>query len=191
MASPTPKEPCARRTIFAAFRQSAVELWGRDGLRQLGERMPEEARRDTVDTVVVAHEWLPETYVLAWYEAAWEGPAARDNTAYFRFLDRMMDHGFGKVRKFMLSIAGTPHFVASKGSELWRHDHTHGTLTYREDGPHGGLFTLSDHPYIETPLSRASIAEIYRYAAALTRVKEVKENHSLEGNALTVRITWR
>src|SRR5690606_6138914 len=103
-------EPCARRTIFTAFRRAAVDLWGEAGLQQIGDAMTEEARRRCIDSIVIEEEMLPERFVLEWYEHAWAGPARRDRDAYDRFLDRMMDHGFGRVRKFLLGMA-TPAII--------------------------------------------------------------------------------
>ena len=189
--APSPSVPGARRTILASFRTAALELWGAEGLAQIAARMPADARRETIDAVVLSAEFLPEEYVLAWYEAAFDGPAAGQNTEYFRFLDKMLDHGFGRVRRFLLGIAMSPVDVFPKCAELWRHDHTHGTLSFELTGRTSVTFTLRDHPYLGTPLARASIAEILRYVVALCRARGVMSTHSLEGNALLVRITWR
>lgn len=188
---PTQQEPRARRTIFVAFRTAAVELWGPDALRQLGERMPEEARRATIKPTAIAPEWLPEAHVMAWYEAAWEGPCGRREGDYLGFIDRMMDHGFGRVRKLLLSMAMTPVSLAVRSAELWRHDHTHGTLTVERTGVREMTLTLRDHVYMSTALSRLSVVEIYRYASALTRCKEASATHALAGDRLLVRIQWR
>src|SRR5690606_20392289 len=76
------------------------------------------------------------------------------------------------------------------GPELWRHDHTHGTLTSHV-GDHEGTMTLSDHPYTTTPLARSSIAEIYRYAVSLARAKHVSSRHLVRGpNQLEVKLSW-
>lgn len=183
-------EPCARRTIFASFRRAAVDLWGEDGLRRIADGMSEEARRRCIDSIVIEEDMLPERFVLEWYEQAWMGPAGRDKEAYNRFLDRMMDHGFGRVRKFLLAMA-TPAVVARKSGELWRHDHTHGVLTPRAVSEHAFEMRLTDHPYVETPLARGSIAEIYRYAMSLARAKDVRAKHRLEDDrTLVVSIEW-
>ena len=185
-----PDEPRARRTIFAGFRQAAIDLWGREGLRAIGDAMSEEARRRCIDAIVIEEEMLPERFVLEWYERTWAGPANRDREAYNRFLDRMMDHGFGRVRKFLLGIA-TPAVIGRKAGELWRHDHTHGVLTTRAIDDHAFELRLVDHPYVETPLARGSIAEIYRYAMSLARAKNVRSKHRLEDErTLLVQIEW-
>lgn len=183
-------EPRARRTIFAALRRSANDLWGTDGLLRIGDAMSVEARRRCIDALVIEEEMLPERFVLEWYESVWAGPAERDKATYLGFLDRMMDHGFGRVRKLLLAMA-TPTVLAQKSSELWRHDHTHGELSWRPLTDRSIELTLTDHPYVETPLGRSSIAEIYRYAVSLTRVKHVTEKHWLGASGtLVVTLHW-
>lgn len=183
-------EPCARRTIFASFRQAALDLWGDEGLLEIGARMSEEARHHCIDSAVIDQEMLPERFVQQWYEAAWNGPARRNRAVYDRFLDGMMDRGFGRVQKALLAFA-TPAMVARKAGQLWRHDHSHGTLVATVVGEKQIYLRLSDHPYVETPLARSSIAEIYRYAMSLARAKRVLSKHWLEDpRTLTVQIRW-
>ncbi len=46
--------------------------------------------------------------------------------------------------------------------------------------------------HTSTPLSRRSVAEIYRYAVSLSRIKEPTVVHSLNGpSELVCRVTWR
>lgn len=183
-------EPCARRTIFAGFRHAATDVFGSSGLHQIAELMSEEGRQRCIDAVVIHEEMLPERFVLEWYEAAWSGPAERDRERYHLFLARMMDHGFGRVRKFLLGMA-TPALLAEKSSGLWRHDHTHGELTYQITGERSLQLKLRDHVYVETPLARSSIAEIYRYAMSLSRHKNVTSRHFLDDErTLLVNIDW-
>ncbi len=183
-------EPCARRTIFVGFRRAALDLWGMEGLKRIGDSMSDEARRRCLDPVVIEEEMLPERFVIEWYECTWAGPAARDRQAYNRFLDEMMDHGFGRVRKFLLGVA-TPTMVGIKAGGLWRHDHTHGELTTKVISDRAFELRLTDHPYVETPLARASIAEIYRYAMSLARARDVRAKHALmDSRTLSVTIEW-
>jgi hypothetical protein len=187
---PAPDEPTARRVIFAGFRAAATTMWGPAGLRAIGDKMPADARKETVDAVIISTETLPERYVMAWYEAVWAGPANRQQAAFCGFLDRMMDHGFGRVRKVLLGLVAPPQ-LAEKASELWRHDHDTGTLTTSTEGS-VTTFILRDHVYTTTPLARLAIAEIYRYAMSLARgVHAPTQSHTLERDgSLRVRITW-
>lgn len=173
-----------------AMREAAVELWGPDALRQIGERMSEQARRETIKPTAIVPEWLPEAHLMEWYEAVWQGPCAGQEADYGRFIDRTMDHSFGRVQKVLLSIA-TPLMLAKKSVELWRRDHTHGTLEGEKTGHREVTLTLRDSIQTTTELGRQAIVEIYRYACALTRCKEVRAAHALRGNQLAVRIQWK
>jgi hypothetical protein len=184
-------EPCARKTIFAAFKEAAEELWGPSGLQELAAKLPEEVRRDTVESTVLP-VWLPERYVMAWYEAAWAGPAKQRREPYLALMDRMMDAGFGRVRKLLLSTVASPRQVYEKSAELWRYDHTTGDLTTVFESERSCRFVLRNHVYATTELSRDAIAEIYRYAVALTRAgRGAQEQHALEPDGtLVTRVAW-
>jgi hypothetical protein len=187
---PVPTEPVARRVIFAGFRAAATVVWGDEGLRAIRAQMTSEVREETLDPIVLSREMLPERYVMAWYEAVWAGPAQRQQAPFCTFLDRMMDHGFGRVRKVLLGFV-SPAQLAVKAAELWRHDHDTGTLTTSTEGCVTTV-VLRDHVYTTTPLSRLAIAEIYRYAISLTRgTREPTETHVLDPDgSVRTRITW-
>lgn len=183
-------EPCCRKTIFVAFRSAALELWGTAGLDAISDCVDVETRKETITPLILSSEWLPERFAMAWYEAAWEGPAERRAVDYNAFLDRMMDHGFGRVQKFFLGFA-TPELLVKKGAELWRHDHTKGECVADLTGERTATVTLREHPYVTTPLARRSIAEIYRYAISLSRVSDVTVSHSSNGTTeLVCRFAW-
>ena len=151
--------------------------------------MPSEVREKTVDAIIISAEMLPERYVMNWYEAVWEGPASRQQAVLFSFLDRMMDHGFGRVRKGLLS-ASTPAQLAEKAPDLWRRSR-HGDL---DDLDRDGVTTvvLQDHLYTTAPLARLACAEIYRYALSLAKgARSPTQVHRLERDgSLRIRITW-
>lgn len=183
-------EPVARRTIFAGFRQAALELWGEDGLAACAARLSAEARAHCIEPVAIKEEMLPERYVMEWYVAAWEGPAERNRQSYNRWLQRMMDLGFGKVRKLLLSFASVE-MIARQSERLWSHDHSHGTLVTEMRSPVAATTTLSDHPYIDTPLGRASASEICRYAVSLARVGHVTCAHRVGADrSLVMELAW-
>ncbi|AKU96404.1 hypothetical protein AKJ09_03068 [Labilithrix luteola] len=182
-------EPRARRTIFVGFRKAAIQLWGEPGLAEIGQIMPEEVRAATVDNVVVVGEWQPERYVMAWYDAVMTGPAKGDRAVFTKFIDRMMDAGFGTVRKLLLQLA-SPDQVAAQAADLWRHDHTHGVLTPKKLDDQTQLFVLKDHPYTTTVLGRFAVTEICRYATELTRVKNVTAWHAIHGDELHVTVKY-
>jgi hypothetical protein len=181
-------EPCARKTLFVAFREAAQQLWGDAGLRDIARRLPDDVRRDTIESPVIAQKWLPERYVMAWYESAWSGPAEQQAARFRLFIDRMMDSGFGRVRKVLLARA-TPPQLLEQAPELWRHDHTHGELIC-DIKPKMATLTLRDHQYTTTSLSRLAVAEIYRYAVSLSRTARTEERHKLVDGDLQVVLEW-
>lgn len=182
-------EMLARGTILVGFREATLKLWGRAGLESVALLLPAEVRAQTIDSVVLNVGWFPETFVLAWYEALWSGPCAGRREPFIAVLNRMMDFGFGRVRKSLLALAN-PSAIVIKAGALWRYDHTHGDLTV-EAGDGGARVRLEHHPYTDNPLSCLAIAEIYRYCVALCRAREVSEMHYREPTgALVVRVRW-
>jgi hypothetical protein len=180
----------ARRTIFVSFRSAALELWGEPGLRDIAARLPRATREATIDAVTVADAMLPESYVLDWYLAAWEGPTGRSTQAYKGYLQRMMDHGFGRVRRALLKLASAEQIIR-KATELWQHDHNTGDMRFVGCEENRAHVTLGDHVYLETPLARASVVEIMRYAAALGRSRNVTAQGALDTpRLLRVTLTW-
>lgn len=183
-------EPCARKTLFIAHREAAEKLWGRDGLAAIGRRLPEDARAAMIDPVVITEPWLPERHLVSWHEVAWEGPCRRDTDEMYRYLHAVMDSGFGRIQRFMLTLI-TPATLFTRGEALWKHDHTHGDFRSRLTGTSTGVIQLRDHPYVTSPFLRRSIAESYRYAGSLTRCKAIHESHSVDPDGtLLVKIDW-
>jgi hypothetical protein len=186
-------EAMARGTIFRAFRAAAVKCWGEAGLRTLAAQLPENVRSETVDRAAIVHTmWLPESHALAWMHAALAGPCGRQMPAFRTYIDRMMDEGFGRVRKLLLGIV-TPHQLLQRASELWKYDHTTGALEVADLQPQQCNVYLRDHVYISESLSRVAIAEIYRYALTLCRrARNVEEATVVdESGALRVTLRWR
>ncbi len=181
--------PCARGTIFVGFRHAVDSIWGARGLAQVSEHLPEEVRRATLENVVVNTEWIPETHVVAWYEALWAGPCESRRDKFTLALDRMLDFGFGRVRKVFLSMA-RPATILERAPTFWRYDHTHGYLRIAA-GDTMARVALSEHPYTANSLSCMAIAEVYRYCATLTRARNVTSSHYRESTGtLVVRLRW-
>jgi hypothetical protein len=180
----------ARGTILMAFRDAALAMWGEPGLRDIGQRLPDEVRAKTLDVAAGNLDWVPENYVLAWYEAVWHGPCGQQRDAFLKYLDRMLDSGFGRVRKALLAVA-KPSMILNRAPSLWQHDHTHGQLTVESLEAHSGKVKLSNHPYTSTSLGCMATAEIYRYCAALCRAREVTAVHYRDpSGALIVSLRW-
>jgi hypothetical protein len=185
-----PDEPCARKTLFIAHREAAEQLWGTKGLIALGEILPAEVRRATIEPLLLTESWIPERYLVAWHEAVWEGPCRRDSADFYRYLHAMLDCGFGRIQRLLLTVI-TPASLFTRGEALWRRDHSHGTLTCSLTGERSGLIHLRDHPYVTSAFSRRSVAETFRYVGSLSRCKAIRESHNLEPDgSLRVKIDW-
>jgi hypothetical protein len=173
---------------------AATELWGDAGVARIAERLTKETRQRTVDELLVLVDWVPVRYVMEWHAAAWEGPAARQEDTFARFVDRGVDNGFGRFRRTFLKLA-TPAQLVAQAPALWRYQHTHGDLSVvlRTDAggtPRGAVATLRDNPMIESAISRRAVVEAWRHVLTLARVKEVRASHQLEGDALVARFSW-
>jgi hypothetical protein len=178
-----------RGTILAGFREATVDCFGKDGLALVGTLLPAEVHEQTLERLAMNVGWYPESFVLAWYEALWSGPCTSSREKFVRVLDRMLDCGFGRVRRSLLSFA-SPSMILNRAPTLWRYDHTHGELSV-ECGAGVGRMRLAHHPYTENPLSCLAIAEVYRYCVSLSRAKAVTGTHYREpSGALVVHLRW-
>jgi hypothetical protein len=191
MTSPsTPEESLARGTVFGGLRQAALDVFGEAGFAVLVHALPADVRAATVDSLIVAVGWYPERYVMAWFEAAFQDAASHDEAQFHTFLDRMMDHGFGKIRRALLRLA-SPDMLLGQAATLWSHDHSHGSLTAQVQRGSACL-TLRNHVYTTQPISRAAVTEIYRYGVALTGVRQVLAMHEIQADgSLRVNLRWR
>lgn len=155
-------------------------------MQDIATRMPEASRVEMFRELPT--EWVLERDIIAWCFATWEGPANRDRLRYTEFIQRQTDLGFGRIRRFLISIA-SPGMLLQKAGDLWKQDHTHGDLKVDME-PKKATLTLRDHPYTETPQSRATIAEVFRYTISLTRTA-VFETHKLqEPGVIVVSLRW-
>jgi hypothetical protein len=182
-------EPRARGILIRGFADAARDLWGEEGLRKTTVRLPADVHAATVDRMVIAVEWVPESYVVAWHNAVLAGPCARDAEELRRWIRHATDLSFGRIRRLFLRIA-TPDLLMRKAAELWRHDHTTGELVTSRRGATAHA-VLRDHPYVRDPVASLVIAEVFRHILALSRLEDVHETHKREGESLVVRLSWR
>jgi hypothetical protein len=187
-ASQNRSEPLARHSIFVASRNATLHVWGTNGLALIGERLPPDTRRDTVETEIADESWLPERYAVDWLNAVWSGPAHQNDARLDEWIRRHVAQGFGRIRRVLLSLV-TPALLIERAAELWRHDHTHGELRAHVDGRAARL-TLTDHPYLKSPLACRVLAESLRYAASLSRTRGVDGEHTLDPSGLEVQLAW-
>jgi hypothetical protein len=134
-------------------------------------------------------EWLPETFIIAWSEAVWRGPARQNAVVMRKYIAASIALGFGRVRRFFLQMM-TPESIASRATELWRQEHNTGTLTAEVLRRGHVRVQLADHPYVETPLMRLAIAEAIRFIVSLTRAQNVTEKHPSRGATLVIDVGW-
>jgi hypothetical protein len=186
-----PAEPFVNGNVVHGFREAALDLWGKAGLDEIAARLPPDARTETIDSIVLPVSWYPVRFSTAWHQAIWEGPARRDAAELARFVARSVDMGFGRFKRTLLSFA-TPEMLLSRAPELWRYQHTHGTLEGAWEGDGGARMTLRDHPYVTHPVSARLQANALAHIASLGfRARPARESHAVEAGALVIRLTWR
>ena len=181
-------EPCAAQRIFVASRAAVVGLYGDGGLREIAERLPPDVRGALIESNLITDKWLPERYIMAWQDAVWNGPTRARTDEFRRYVQRVVDHGFGRVRRMLLNLV-TPATLCTRAAELWHDEHTHGEISARPE--HNVVIVkLRNHPYVGRPVARLVMAESLQYAATLTRAKKVEQVHRVENETLEVRLTW-
>ncbi len=176
------------RTLFA-YRQAAKDQWGNEGLAAITAEISEDAR----ESLQLRDDdgWLPESYVVQFCEAMWNGPAARDERSFREVCGRMVDLGFGRARKLLLSVA-TPHGLLRRAGDLWREELSNGRLVAYGTGDTAGVLTLHDHRWTESPVMRLALSESFRHAVSLTGAKGVVDRHAQnDSGALVVHLVWR
>ena len=172
------------------FRAAALDLWGPSALHAIAERLSDEARRRTIDDIVLPVSWYPERYGMEWEEAVWNGPAEKLDSAFFAFIDRSIEHGFGRMRRFFLRLTTLEAMIA-RGPDAWRYQHTHGTMTAKLVSRTSSIYTLTDHPFVKNPLTRRATAAAWRHIGELAGLRNMRESHAMEGpDTLVVRLSF-
>ena len=120
-------EPCAGQRVFVASRAAAVELYGDGGLREIADRLPPDVRGALIDSAIITEPWLPERFVMAWQEAVYGGPAKTSEDEFRRYVHKVVDSGFGRVRRLLVNLV-TPATLCTRAAELWHDEHTHGEI---------------------------------------------------------------
>ena len=181
-------EPLAHRRTVVGLRPAVEEIWGKVGVDAVRTAMPGDFLASTAG-MVPSDEWVPVSFVVAWNDAVWEGPAARDKRAYREYVKGTINHGFGRVRKFFLTLA-TPELLVEKATEMWRAEYTTGELTSKLDAPGRATFLLKQHPFATNPTSSEALAEAFRCVGAYTTKAPIKQTFSREGQALRIQLIW-
>ncbi|MEO8878068.1 MAG: hypothetical protein ABI461_20925 [Polyangiaceae bacterium] len=139
----------------------------------------------------VLGDWVPERLFVEFIDSLWKiASVGKSDASFLRWIDIVTDRGFGEARELFTSLA-SPVFLLRRAQELWRFEHSTGTLTYARLSTESARLTLRDHPFLETEATRTGIAEAFRHIIHLTGAHDVTETHEVspEGH-LHVVIAW-
>jgi hypothetical protein len=135
-------------------------------------------------------DWVLLDDLIAWHEAVWNGPARRDEKTMTQHARATVDQGFGRVKRVLLSMS-TPHTIAPRVAALWRDEYSTGSLMTSFNDVNAVQLILSDHPYVDIPLMRYVIAQVFHYLLEMTRVESVTSSHAVSGTSLVVSLRWK
>jgi hypothetical protein len=183
------REPCTRFFMVSAYRDATRVLWGEAGVTRLAAALlPSEA------TLLLSSQppetWIPTRQFELITQAGYYVLCERHTPTFHRWVDHVVELGFGRTRRLLLSLANPP-MLLRRAAELWREDHTHGTLGYVPLAVDAARLTLRDHPFVSSPVQRMAIAEGLRHAMSMTNVRSVTAEESTgPANALHVVLRW-
>ncbi len=176
-----------RRNVIG-FRAACEQIFGAAGYQETLALLPEDVR-DATAGLLPMNEWVPEAFIVAWANAVYRGPAKRNEAKVRAYVAATVAHGFGRVRRLLLSMM-TAETITARAGELWRGEHSSGKFDAEVLRPGVTRVRLDDHPYVESPLMRLSIAEALRFIVSLTRSQNVTESHPAHGRPLVITIRW-
>jgi hypothetical protein len=180
--------PLVDRKSLIGFRAACEQMWGPAGYASICDRLPVDVRERTAGMRPLA-KWNQVEDLIAWHQAVWNGPVARDERQMIRHIHATVDMGFGRVKKFFLSMA-TPRTLAPRVAALWRDEYSTGRLEASFPEENVVHLTLSEHPFVEEPLMRFVIPEVFRYVLSMTRAKQVTATHGVRASSLVVVLRW-
>lgn len=176
------------RKSLIGFRAACQQMWGASGYESLCRDLPADVRERTAGMRPLP-DWNLLGDLIAWHLAVWNGPAKRDETIMTRHIHTTVDQGFGRVKKLLLTVS-TPHTLAPRVVALWRDEYSTGRLDATRLEERSVHLTLRDHPYVDIPLMRFVITEVFRYVVSLTRAMDVSAVSALRESALVVVVRW-
>jgi hypothetical protein len=186
--TPRPITGLVRRRSLIGFRAACEQMWGALGITAICQELPDDVRERTAGLLPLP-EWIPLGDLVAWHMAVWTGPAKRDEPTMTRHARLTVDQGFGRVKRFVISVL-SPEVLASRVVALWRDEYSTGRLETLSVSEGCVQLALTDHAYTEIPLMRYIIAEVYRYVLSMTRANHVTSSHALRNGALVVTLRW-
>ena len=176
---------CVRGRTVRAFAAASRDLFGEAALRDLIASLPEAARSE-----VDEQDWVPAEHAIWWCERAFAGPLGRDPVKLRAWACRMIDHGFGRVRRLLLTIA-TPAGMIRRAGDLWREEFNEGRLVAYATSPRSAIASLHDHVFLKSEVTRDLLAETFRHNVELAGGRGAREQHSLHATgALIVDLSW-
>lgn len=181
-----PPQASALGNRVVATRDATRDLFGEVGVEAVLAALAADERAVFVGA---PPKWVLEQTYIAWTRAVYDGPAGRDAATLARWVDRVTDHGFGKARRMLLSLA-SPWVIVRRAGALWRGEHSHGDLTSAPLGDNSARFELRDSPYVADDLGATAMSEAFRYVLFRCRVKWATEKHRRVGDALHVELGW-
>ncbi len=180
--------PLVERKSLIGFRTACERLWGPAGYKRVCELLPSDVRERTAGMVPLP-KWNTVEDLVAWHHAVWDGPAGRDERTMTQHIHATVDQGFGRVKKFLLSVS-TPRSLAPRVAALWQEEYSTGRLEAIFSEERVVHLVLTDHPFIDDPLMRFVISEVFRYVLSMTRVHRVSVSYGMRGAALVVVLRW-
>jgi hypothetical protein len=176
------------RKSLIGFRLACEQMWGPIGYEAIRAALPADVSERTAGMRPLP-DWIPLDDLIAWHVAVWNGPAKREEQIMTQHIRATVDQGFGRVKRFLLSMS-TPHTLAPRVVSIWRDEYSTGRLEATSIQERSVELTLSDHPYVEIPLMRYVIAEVFHYVVSLTHVADVTVSHGVRDSGLVVVLRW-
>jgi hypothetical protein len=187
-APPRPIIGLVRRRSLIGFRSATEQMWGDAGIETVRNNLAEAVRERTAGLLPLP-EWIPLEDLVAWHVAVWTGLAKRDEPTMTRHARLTVDQGFGRVKRFVISLL-TPETLAARVVSLWSDEYSTGRLEALSIDAHNVQLALSDHAYVELPLMRYIISEVYCYVLGMTRAQNVTVTHAVRDASLLVSLRW-
>jgi hypothetical protein len=182
------EKPLVDRKSLIGFRTACEQIWGPEGLAAIRDALPADVRERTASGRPL-EKWNAVDDLIAWHKAAWNGPAHRNERLFIDHIHATVDQGFGRVKRFLLSVS-TPRSLAPRVAALWREEYSTGRLEASFPEESAVELTLSGHPYVDDPLMRLVISEVFRYVISMTRVQKVTVAYGVRDASLWVVLRW-
>ena len=176
------------RKSLIGFRAACEQMWGPMGYEAVRAALPADVSDRTAGMRPLP-DWIPLGDLIAWHEVLWNGPARRDEKTMTQHIHATVDQGFGRVKRVLLSMS-TPHSLAPRVAALWRDEYSTGRLEATSIEERSVQLVLSDHPYVDLPLMRYVIAEVFRYVVSMTGVEGVTASSAVREASLVVVLRW-